>query len=248
MDKIKSVYNSRFYERQIDGSLRSARVIMNRLFQIYEPQRIVDVGCGRGAWLKAAIECGAHLAHGFDGPWNDSAQMLDLQISYMSVDLNESIVSKIKYDLAISVEVAEHLMPTSARRFVKSLCALSDVVLFSAAFKSQGGTQHINEQRHSYWGHLFRENGYEVFDHFRPLLWGNNEVVSHYRQNCFLYLKANSSVHDTFVLHGLQKMVDLSFMDCMHPEVFLGENMGVRTHIYNMKYFMPKLFKRLAKR
>jgi len=56
-----------------------------------------------------------------------------------------------KIGVSGSLEVAEHLEPSSAGTIVQSLVSLSDVFLFSAAFPGQGRTNHINEQPHSYW-------------------------------------------------------------------------------------------------
>ena len=37
----------------------SARVVLGMLYQHYVPQSVIDVGCGRGAWLAAAEALGA---------------------------------------------------------------------------------------------------------------------------------------------------------------------------------------------
>ena len=73
-----------------------------------------------------------------------------------------------KYDLAISLEVAEHLSPSRSCGFIDDLTNLSDVVLFSAAIPMQGGTNHINEQPISYWANLFLERGFVPISCIRP--------------------------------------------------------------------------------
>lgn len=55
-----------------------------------------------------------------------------------------------RFDLAMTIEVAEHLTPVRADSFVEDLTRLSDVVLFSAAIPAQGGINHVNEQWQSY--------------------------------------------------------------------------------------------------
>jgi cyclopropane fatty-acyl-phospholipid synthase-like methyltransferase len=55
------------------------------------------------------------------------------------------------YDLVTSFEVAEHLAPWHANRYLRLLCAMSGNIVMSAAVPRQGGTDHVNEQPHSYW-------------------------------------------------------------------------------------------------
>ena len=64
------------------------------------------------------------------------------------------------YDLAISVEVAEHLPADSAVSYLKFLTDMSDTVLFSGAVPGQGGVGHVNEQEWTYWLSFFNTFGY----------------------------------------------------------------------------------------
>jgi hypothetical protein len=82
---------------------------------------------------------------------------------FAEVELDKGISVDRKYDLAISVEVAEHLPPNAADIFIESIVKASDIVLFSAAIPFQGGTNHINEQWPEYWNKLFNKNGYYRF-------------------------------------------------------------------------------------
>ena len=67
-----------------------------------------------------------------------------------------------RYDLAVSFEVAEHLPPWLADKFVDLLCALAPIVVMSAATPGQGGVDHVNEQPHSYWAEKFRSRSYDL--------------------------------------------------------------------------------------
>ncbi len=66
------------------------------------------------------------------------------------------------FDLVISFEVAEHLAPTLADRYVKLLCQAGDTVVLSAATPGQGGTNHFNEQPHEYWIKKMARHGLEI--------------------------------------------------------------------------------------
>ena len=96
----------------------------------------------------------------------------------------------------------------------------SDAVLFIAAYSRQGGTNHINEQPHSYWAHLFAKHSFVPFDLFRPVFWGNKVVCFWYRQNVFMYFRKGSPSWQQIGAYGFKEMAEASFMDCIHPELF----------------------------
>lgn len=231
MGKLEKVYSKDFYDQQIAGSYRSAKVYVEYLSKIYLPHSVVDVGCGRGAWLKAFKEAGTQRLHGFDGAWNTQQNMVDDSIVFVACDLNQPIVSNVeRFDLAMSLEVAEHLESASAKTFVRSLTALSDVVLFGAAFTEQGGSNHINEQPHTYWAKHFDAEGYAPFDMFRPVFWGDRRVDFWYRQNTFLYVRKDSVPYGEFVSKDFLPIANIDFMDCVHPSLYLYPSIrkGVR--------------------
>jgi hypothetical protein len=92
-----------------------------------------------------------------------------------------------RYDLAVCLEVAEHLPESSAADLVRALTAFAPVVLFSAAVPGQGGVGHINEQWPAYWKGLFEQHGFYRRDPIRPRIWTNERVHWWYRQNIFLF-------------------------------------------------------------
>lgn len=215
-------YSDDFYKGQIAGSLRSALKYVDFLSTIYRPGSVADLGCGRGTWLKAFKDRGAGRVVGYDGPWNQQSNMVDPAIEFHAVDLNKPIDAGNmgRFDLAMSLEVAEHLEAVSASDFVASLTRLSDAVLFSAAFTQQGGTNHINEQPHTYWARIFALHDYAPYDLFRPLFWGDEEIEFWYQQNVFLYVRKNSAVAGLLSSAGHQPMKNIRFMDCVHPALY----------------------------
>jgi hypothetical protein len=178
------------------------------------------VGCGRGTWLKVCHDLGSTQLFGFDGNWNNQSLMIDSAIAFRSIDLNMPFTLPTKVDLAMSLEVAEHLEAAASPGFVKCLTDASDIVLFSAAYSGQGGVNHINEQPHTYWARLFAAEGFAPYDLFRPAFWGNNDVCFWYRQNAFLYIKNGSEAARRIASFGFREMADISFMDCIHPQLY----------------------------
>ena len=235
------VYNDKFYE---DSSTRieSAREILNLVFNITKPNSILDVGCGRGSWLTVAKELGAKTTYGIDGQWNDGKH-IDKHIVYKSMDLNKNFVLESKFDLTICLEVAEHLEANSANNLIASLVNTSDIIIFSAAFKYQGGVNHINENLHSYWADLFLRYNFVAFDIIRPEIWDNDKVSYWYRQNTFLYLKKDSSkFNDLSKTYNYVKNNKL--MDSIHPEMFFRkiESQSIR---YHAKEIIKKIKKKM---
>ncbi|HTU82550.1 MAG TPA: hypothetical protein VMF61_10495, partial [Candidatus Acidoferrales bacterium] len=94
------------------------------------------------------------------------------------------------FDLAISLEVAEHLPESSAASFVATLTTLAPAVLFSAAVPFQGGEHHVNERWQSYWAELFERRGYTCVDCVRPRFWNDASIEFWYRQNTLVYVRA----------------------------------------------------------
>ena len=160
------IYDQEFFNTTHDH-ISSARVILNILFKHYNPKSIVDVGCGSGSWLKVAGEMGVNSLSGIDGKWLKKDMLISNNFELITHELEEPIPVLPEYDLAISLEVAEHLPESRAESFIGDLCKLSKVVLFSAAIPNQGGDHHINEQWQSYWYGIFRDNNYKCFPGFK---------------------------------------------------------------------------------
>ena len=187
-------YDKKFYETNYPDSKTSAQIVLNHVLNLVpEVESVVDVGCGTGVWLSVLKEMGVKTIQGYDGNWVLGAGALAIpRECFSAVDLNKSIEVDRRFDLAISMEVAEHLAPENSAAFVHSLTRLSDIVLFSAAVPGQGGTNHINEQWPSYWSNLFRNENFEVVDLLRGMIWDDVRIPYWYRQNILLFLNVTT--------------------------------------------------------
>jgi len=97
-----------------------------------------------------------------------------------------------KFDIAICMEVAEHLKPESSDSLIKTLTSLSDVVIFSAAVPNQGGDGHINCQPRIFWFEKFSQNNFHIVDSIREKIRDKKNVGQWYKFNLIDYKKANS--------------------------------------------------------
>lgn len=184
-------YDEAFYEETGGWSARSAAVIVPMLIDAVRPSSVVDVGCGRGHWLAAFRRAGVADVVGLDGAYVPTSELVIDEASFRAVDLERPEQLGRGFDLALSVEVAEHLDPATATSFVGYLCSLAPVVCFSAAIPGQGGVHHVNEQWPAYWARLFATEGFEALDLLRPAVWNHPEVAFFYAQNLVLYARAD---------------------------------------------------------
>lgn len=208
-----------FYSWQVDESYASATAYAEYLTSFYQPTSAVDFGCGRGAWLKAMHDHGVERLVGADGPWNSQDKMIDQAIAFRGLDLNDPAPAfgDETFDLAISLEVFEHLEPRNSERVADCFTALAPVLMFGGAFVHQIGQNHINEQLHSYWAKLFLARGFEVFDVFRPKFWGDERVCYFYQQNTYLYVRKGHPLGQKLREMGHAPVENLNWLDAVHP-------------------------------
>jgi SAM-dependent methyltransferase len=209
-------YDAEFYDTWTPGSLRSARVIVPKILECVAVRSAVDVGCGGGAWLRALEESGVHDIVGYDGAYVERSNLLINMEKFTPADLTTELPVNRTFDIAISLEVAEHLPSEHAEAFIGRLVALAPVVLFSAAIPGQGGTAHINEQWQDYWRSLFRSFCFHPVDLIRPMIWGNSDVEYWYQQNIVLYCNEQHLRHNS----NLQKVSDHLSLNLVHPSTY----------------------------
>jgi SAM-dependent methyltransferase len=174
-----SIYSRQFYDVIREGAQSSASALVPIVHDIIRPRSVVDVGCGEGWWAAGFAERGCTVL-GVDGGHVDPAAS---DFPYLAADLEQPLPDLGMFDLAICLEVAEHLTPQRAEGFVDDLCRLAPVVMFSAAIPGQGGAGHLNERPTDYWVSLFRDHGRVVSGALRWMVWGNDQVECWYQQN-----------------------------------------------------------------
>lgn len=180
-------YDQKFYDEIEPDALRSARVIVPIVMELLNPSTVLDVGCGTGTWLGEFLNHGVSRVMGVDGDYVDVGRLRIPPEDFRSIDLRHAPAELGRFDLAICLEVAEHLPEECAASLVRLLVSASDFVLFSAAMPGQDGTDHINEQWPHYWRTLFAEHGYEAVDLIGPRIRSNRSVGWWYRQNLLLF-------------------------------------------------------------
>lgn len=197
-------------------SYESGLIVLEKLFQhLDRVSSLLDVGGGLGTWSAAAKDLGVPRVELIDGSWVNLDELKVKPEEFTQHDLENSLPLQINgkshFDLAICMEVAEHLSPERAAGLVRDLCAKSDVVLFSAGVPLQGGLNHINEQWQSYWVNLFKEQGYTCHDVIRPQVWSHPKVNIWYKQNTLLFKQG-------------QFQNEYVILDLIHPDNWVHVN------------------------
>jgi len=188
-------YSKQFYISVGARALISSEIVFSEMKRWYLPASIIDFGAGPGVWSSVAAQAFPNarvLALDYDQatifqdvfqtskPENLSTLVLDFE--------TESLDNLQEVDLAICLEVLEHLKSNTANKVFSEMCNKSQVILFSAAVPGQGGTGHINEKPKEYWIEEFRRKDFLIFDIFRNLL-DKPEVPSYYKNNIYLAVR-----------------------------------------------------------
>lgn len=185
-DQIRG-YDDRFFDWVEATSLNSARQALPLVARAMKVESVADIGCGSGAWLAVWNELGVGNVTGIDGSYVRKERLMFEAANFIGQDLRQPIALPRRFDLVQCLEVAEHLPESRSASLVDDLCRLSDVVLFSAAQRGQGGEFHINEQSLEFWRSLFAAHGYQPFDFLRPALRHAANIAPWYKYNMIVY-------------------------------------------------------------
>jgi 2-polyprenyl-3-methyl-5-hydroxy-6-metoxy-1,4-benzoquinol methylase len=222
----KMTYDLNYYQSSaLDPERLSPSIIVPIVMSLARPKSVVDVGCGIGYWLSEFQRLGVERVLGLDGVHVDAEWLVIPKSLFRAIDLAQPFHLEEQFDLAVCLEVAEHLPTASAHTLVKSLVKLAPAVLFSCAIPMQGGTQHVNEQWPEYWRQLFQKHAYVMLDLIRPEVWKNQKVKFWYRQNMFLFVAADLVATNPVVADATHQADDLLLI---HSAI-LREMLGLRS-------------------
>ena len=214
-------YTKDYYDGIRNGSLGSAEIMVPLVLKLLPVRSVVDVGCGEGAWLAAFRKLGVDDVFGLDGEYIADSVLQIPRDRFQAFDLSKPFALGRTFDLAISLEVAEHLPADSAAGFVKSLARLAPAILFSAAIPFQGGNHHINEQWPDKWAALFLQHDYHLVDCIRKRVWQNEAVEFWYAQNTLLFVRADL-LESNAALKAESERTNPDQLCLVHPRQYLS--------------------------
>jgi len=179
---VTSLYGAEFFAGRSPTVTASAEALAPLISGLLAPDSVLDVGCGQGEWLESLR------------PFCNDLVGVDIAApeGYIQYDLTKPLDLGRTFDLALCLEVGEHLPAEAADTLVDTIDRhCGSAVLWSAAVPGQAGTGHINCQPHEYWHEKFEARGFETQDTIRPLIWDKHAVSPWYRNNIFLYLRGS---------------------------------------------------------
>lgn len=242
-----TVYTEEFYQGNRRGSLDSAREIIPIVFELVQPHSVVELGCGVGAWLSVLKDYGVKEILGVDGDYVPPKEMLIPGDCFLPFNLRKPIILDKIFDLAISLEVAEHLDRSCSESFVASLAQLAPIVLFSAAIPFQGGTHHVNEQWPDFWARLFHKQGFVTIDYVRRRVWNNKRVEWWYAQNTLIYARRDLVERDA-TLKAAYVQTSSQQLNIVHPAKYTSLADTQNVTLRNIFHLIPKTAMRTASR
>ena len=119
-----------FYIILTPGSAASAGTVLPILWEFCKPTSVIDADCGSGSWVRTAKEFGATRAVGVDGNYVEESTLVIPAGDFVAHDLSQPLPHFERFDLALNLEVAEHLPEERADSLIADLSQLSDEVLF----------------------------------------------------------------------------------------------------------------------
>jgi methyltransferase family protein len=211
---MTAIYDAEFYANRNAATQYAAERILGLALEHLPPiASAIDIGCGVGTWLNTLRSRGVSDITGVEGPW-----VKDLDAKALAIPASNFLHRKLdtdgvnvqrKFDLAICLEVAEHIPPRRASAFIAEISHCSDSVLFSAAIPGQGGNGHVNEQWPAYWADIFSMFGFVGGDVLRSQVWSDTKIPWWYRQNVMLFTR-----------QPIEAAGDWKLSPLVHPECF----------------------------
>jgi SAM-dependent methyltransferase len=244
-DAITDSYTPDWYRSHQELAKTSAAAVVPVLMEWLRPSSVVDVGCGIGEWLAAFHQAGVGRCVGVDGDYVSKEQLRFSKEWFVVADLGQPLNLTASFDLAICLEVVEHLPAGAGIQTVDWLCRHANIVLFSAAIPYQRGANHVNEQWPDYWQEKFVQHGFVAVDCLRDRFWNDPSVAWYYCQNFILYVRKDN-LSNYSALSMLASANHAPLRRLVHPTRYL-QTANVTPNQFHLKEVLRALPQLIAK-
>jgi len=151
-------YGDKFYRRHLEYRDLEMK-LSSAALAYFDAKSAIDFGCGIGSFLESGLDRGLTKLKGYELHFERSKKYTPERVlPYIEQGDVTQPLADCGYDLAMSVEVAEHIRPEGSEQFVKNMVqASTNHIMLTAAPPGQRGTGHINLKPSEYWVDLFQQ-------------------------------------------------------------------------------------------
>lgn len=136
-----------------------AKALAEVITQLYQPRSVVDLGCATGLYLEPFM-CRVTGLDFSKAAFDERVLRIAPQDCIL-FDLTNANFHPMKHDVAICLEVVEHIGSEHADTLVENICRASDTIIMTAAPPGQAGLNHVNCQPQGYWEEKFAAHGFK---------------------------------------------------------------------------------------
>ncbi len=161
MQDLPNIYGPDFFRAWGPSNaeyVSSAKLVAEAVYQVFRPASLADLGCGCGVYSHLFKLKGVKVT-ALDGVLPPPEHSFPVEV--IKRDLTEPLKNVWgQFDLALCLEVAEHIPEEFSDIFLTNLTGFSGRLVMSAAPPGQGGQHHVNEQPRRYWARKLAALGF----------------------------------------------------------------------------------------
>ncbi len=167
---LKYAYPKRFFVDNLNDSRPMAEYLAPKITKALNIKSVIDLGCATGHWVNVFERQGVDIV-GVEGGENAKSMLVCSPEKVIFADLREPLKLKREFDMAMSIEVAEHIEHKFVHEYIKNMTKFSPkLIMMTAAVPGQGGEFHVNEQNADYWNDILGKYEYKRVDSVERLI------------------------------------------------------------------------------
>lgn len=157
-------YNHGIFLEFHRGAKRNAPHLADAVLKGFpDAKSLADIGCGTGGFAAEFMRRGLKVvACEYNAKPRRWARKQNVDVHPFDVSKPLTLLPGAPFDIAMSLEVGEHIPAPLADAFVSFLIAHGRAVVLTCAQPGQTGTGHINEQPRQYWIDKFAARGWPL--------------------------------------------------------------------------------------
>ena len=183
------------YQQITDEEGPQAQRLAIILEKMYHPKSVIDMGCANGLYLQPFLKMDKWvMGYELSEDSHEAALIPKNRITITDVTAN---MEPAYADLAICLEVMEHIPTSKGFAALTNLSRMSDRIIFTAAIPGQGGNGHINCRPKEYWEGMFAALGFTRRHYDEQVLLDNIRRGYHmgwFTQNLMILERNNESI------------------------------------------------------